>query len=193
MALQHTGIRQTPIACSNLPPQPDRNMQPQKNSLPLLEQVITPDPNDVLAKAELKREADRQTRFQNVANEMLGSPHGYLKVEVLIIRWHESIDEFDGHTQEVHRRDEISDPLTSLLIRFVLQIARLEEILTKGYGYNCKIARLTNHRDPQIGLNMAILKHIEDHDHQNTLLIVYYTGHGAQRVDNTKIRLELSA
>jgi hypothetical protein len=40
---------------------------------------------------------------------------------------------------------------------------------------------------------MAILKHIQDHDHQNTLLIVYYTGHGVQRIENTKPRLELSA
>jgi hypothetical protein len=105
MASQHTGVRQTPITYPNLPPQLDRKMQPQKDSLPLVEEVITPDPDDVLAKAELKREADRQIRFQNVANNMLGSPHGYLEVEILIIRWDESIDEFDGHTQEVYTRD----------------------------------------------------------------------------------------
>jgi hypothetical protein len=73
------------------------------------------------------------------------------------------------------------------------QIERLERIFTKDFGYNCRVARLKNHRDPQVGLNMAILKHIEEHDNENTLLIVYYTGHGAQVVENSDRRLELSA
>jgi hypothetical protein len=55
------------------------------------------------------------------------------------------------------------------------------------------VARLKNNRDPQVRLNLEILQHIDDHDNEDTLLIVYYTGHGAQVVENTSRRLELSA
>jgi hypothetical protein len=51
---------------------------------------------------ELKREATRRTLFQKTSNNVLDIPNGYRKVEVLILRWDESIDEFNkGHNQEV--------------------------------------------------------------------------------------------
>jgi hypothetical protein len=61
--------------------------------------VLRPDDED--AKRELKREAERRTLFQKVSNDILDIPNGYRKVEVLIIRWDESIDEFKDHKQEV--------------------------------------------------------------------------------------------
>src|SRR5690242_10144807 len=48
-----------------------------------------------------QREAVRQAIFQKGSNEALQLPNGYLKVAVLIIRWHEIIDDFKGHTEEV--------------------------------------------------------------------------------------------
>jgi hypothetical protein len=102
MVGHQTGVRLAPVACFNSPPQLDRNMQPQQNSLPLLDGVITSDPDNVI-EAELNREANRQTLFQKVANGILGSPNGYREVEVLIIRWDESLDQFQGHTQEVRK------------------------------------------------------------------------------------------
>lgn len=62
------------------------------------------DPGDEEAKRELNREAERRTLFQNVSNGILQIPNGYRKVEVLIIRWDESVDEFKGHEQEVSLR-----------------------------------------------------------------------------------------
>jgi hypothetical protein len=59
------------------------------------------DPCDEEAKKELNREAERRTLFQNVSNGILEIPNGYRKVEVLIIRWDESVDEFKDHKQEV--------------------------------------------------------------------------------------------
>ncbi|KAI4643555.1 hypothetical protein J4E93_006565 [Alternaria ventricosa] len=58
------------------------------------------DPGNEEAKRELNREAERRTLFQNVSNGVLQIPNGYRKVEVLIIRWDESVDEFKGHEQE---------------------------------------------------------------------------------------------
>lgn len=49
-----------------------------------------------------KREAERQAWFQNKSNNILEIPNGYLKVAVLIIRWHDEIDEFKGHDEEVN-------------------------------------------------------------------------------------------
>jgi hypothetical protein len=49
----------------------------------------------------ISEECDRQAHFQNVSNGILGTPNGYREVEVLIIRWDESIDQFKGHTEEV--------------------------------------------------------------------------------------------
>jgi hypothetical protein len=109
MAAHQWGVREVPAISFNLPPQIDQNKQGQQDSLPLLSEVIMSNSDNVL-EAELKREADRQTLFQKVANGILGSPNGYREVEVLIIRWDESIDQFKGHTQEV--RNEVKLILT---------------------------------------------------------------------------------
>jgi hypothetical protein len=39
--------------------------------------------------------------FQRKVNDVLKLPNGYLNAAVLIIRWDESIDDFEGHTEEV--------------------------------------------------------------------------------------------
>jgi hypothetical protein len=54
---------------------------------------------------ELKRESERQTWFQDESNNILDIPNGYLNVFVLLIRWHEDIDEFKGHGDEVSPTD----------------------------------------------------------------------------------------
>jgi hypothetical protein len=58
-------------------------------------------PEDEKEKAELDRDEERRSMFQKLSNEILHVPSGYRKVEVLIIRWHESIDDFEGHNNEV--------------------------------------------------------------------------------------------
>jgi hypothetical protein len=63
------------------------------------EAVLPVDDREV--KERLKREADQQALFQKVSNDKLGIPNGYRKVEVLLIRWHESIDDFPAHSDEV--------------------------------------------------------------------------------------------
>jgi hypothetical protein len=48
-----------------------------------------------------ERETERQSWFQNSCSNILNVPNCYSHVAVLIIRWHEDIDEFQGHSEEV--------------------------------------------------------------------------------------------
>lgn len=132
-------------------------------------------PCDKLAKEELNREAERQAIFQKVSNEILKIPNGYLKVEVLIIRWNEDLDDFKEHSQEVTTC--LMKPSPAIVDR-ILQIKKLEDILETGFGFHCTTERLDMRRDPQVLLNSAITNHIIRHDGEHNLLIVYYTGHG---------------
>ncbi|KAJ4356503.1 uncharacterized protein N0V89_004537 [Didymosphaeria variabile] len=158
--------------CSSGGGSPVRKGISRQNSATLADSVAILRPDDEAIKEELKREAERQTLFQKVSNFKLDAPNGYRKVEVLIIRWDESIDEFKGHDKEIDR---------------------LQNIFTLGFGFGCRVARIKNDKNPQISLNFEILKHVNEHDGENNLLIVYYTGHGNQVNDGDGQHLELSA
>ncbi|KAH8729022.1 hypothetical protein GQ44DRAFT_571519, partial [Phaeosphaeriaceae sp. PMI808] len=95
-----------------------------------------------------QREPTRQALFQRKANEALSLPNGYLDVAVLIMRWDESIDDFKGHTEEIDR---------------------LQSIFENQYNYKCRIHSIQNTKNPQIDLNLAVLKHIEEYDDPNNL------------------------
>lgn len=73
----------------------DSSAGPISDMLPSEACVIKP--ND----EEKKRESERQAWFQNAVNERLNIPTGYLKVAVLVVRWHDEIDQFrKGHDEE---------------------------------------------------------------------------------------------
>ncbi|CAN9324166.1 unnamed protein product [Alternaria alternata] len=118
---------------------------------------------------ELKREAARRTLFQKISNNQFDIPNGYRKVEVLILRWDESIDDFGkGHNQGDWRA---FSPILAM-------------------GSRSQASKMTIRR---VDFNLKILQHIRQHDGDDNLLIVYYTGHGSQ-VRNGQVRnLELSA
>lgn len=64
---------------------------------------------------EIKKEAERQAWFQNQINEKLNLPTGYLKVAVLVLRWHEDVDDFKaGHEQEVSNVEMLTENRASL-------------------------------------------------------------------------------
>lgn len=132
-------------------------------------------PGDEKAKEELTREAERAAIFQKMSNDTLDIPNGYRKVEVLILRWHESIDEFTGHSKEV-RRLELGR--CWVLTGIQQQIKDLKNIFRNGFGYGCAIQNIENDGPPQLALNIAIASHVQKHHEEDTLLIVYYTGHG---------------
>jgi hypothetical protein len=58
--------------------------------------VTTPDDK------EKRKDSERQACFEAAVKRKLNIPSGYSKVAVLLVRWHESIDEYAaGHTEEV--------------------------------------------------------------------------------------------
>lgn len=62
-----------------------------------------------------------------------------------------------------------------------MQTTELENVFRDRYGYNTKRVVLDcKHKKPQAQLSHATSQFILDHDgaHRNTLLIVYYSGHG---------------
>jgi hypothetical protein len=138
-------------------------------------------------KRVLKREDERQKLFDKVSNTILDIPNGYCKVEVLIIRWDESIDEFKDHDKEVSKWG------TELRFAYLetdpLQIARLHRIFVEKFHYGCHVEKLHNTDDPQLDLDHIIMSHVRAHNGENNLLIVYYTGH-ANQIEG---RLRLSA
>jgi len=67
----------------------------------MVEDVAAVRPDNAAKQRQLTREAERQSHFQRISNSVLEVPNYYRKVEVTIIRWHESIDEFKGHDAEV--------------------------------------------------------------------------------------------
>lgn len=78
------------------------------------------------------------------------------------------------------------------LTDLVVKIRRLQTIFKLGYNYGCTVVSLPQRR-PQVALNFAVLNHIHTHNDDNTLLIVYYTGHGNRLVNEDGSRdLELS-
>ncbi|KAH3915673.1 hypothetical protein HBI56_146780 [Parastagonospora nodorum] len=149
---------------------------PQQGSTP--QAIVSQDmnvlgPADDDTKRVLKREDERQKRFDKMSNTVLDIPNGYRKVEVLIIRWDESIDEFKGHGKEIER---------------------LQTIFEKKFHFGCEVQILRNIDDPQLDLDHYIMSHVRNHNGDNNLLIVYYTGHAAQVADPIKgRRLRLSA
>jgi hypothetical protein len=58
--------------------------------------VTTPDDE------EKRKESERQACFEGAVKKKLNIPSGYSKVAVLLVRWHESVDEYaGGHAEEV--------------------------------------------------------------------------------------------
>lgn len=103
--------------------------------------------------------SERQVNWTNVMAEgRYHSPSVYEKVEVLMLCWEEHSRDFDT-TKEV---------------------TELSAVFEKGFGYHVTIQRLDAKRDTrlQIQVNRIVANFVHDHDGPNTLLIVYYAGHG---------------
>lgn len=100
IASRQSAVRQEHATCVNACQNPTPKSLSRQNSPTVAETGVLLRPGDDAV--ELKREAERRTLFQKTSNNVLDIPNGYRKVEVLILRWDESIDSFkQGHNQEV--------------------------------------------------------------------------------------------
>ena len=82
----------------------------------------------------------------------------YSKVEALFIRWAENSD-------DLATREEVN---------------RLRSVLENQFNYHVQVQLLDNYVDNklQVRVNRIVADFVDEHDGPNTLLIVYYAGHG---------------
>ena len=76
-----------------------------------------------------------------------------------------------------------------------MQIAELKELFECDFGFAFEEVQLRTSiaKKPQHDLNIAIATHIQKYDSPNSLLIIYYTGHGRLCGQGNNKVLELSA
>lgn len=56
-------------------------------------------------------------------------------------------------------------------------IQQLRSMFTNKYGYSCNSTQITDQRNPQTQLNLAILHHVHQYDGPDHMLVVLYIGH----------------
>ena len=83
----------------------------------------------------------------------------YDKVEALLLCWNDECSDLPNTKEEVER---------------------LQSVFERDFQYNTKIEYLDSNvaAKPQVKLNRLVADFVDDHDGPNTLLIVYYGGHG---------------
>ena len=83
---------------------------------------------------------------------------GYNKVQVLLLCW-----------------DQASDDLATQK-----EVEKLKAVFVDRFGYDATIAKLNANarRRLQVQVNAKVANFVDVHDGPNTLLIVYYAGHG---------------
>jgi hypothetical protein len=67
----------------------------------------------------------------------------------------------------------------------VFQVDELVTLFNQHFNYKSKIVELDVQKKAQHQLNNAITSFVLDNDGPNNLLIVYYTGHGTYRKEES--------
>lgn len=128
--------------------------------LPTNPRIELEDPSTVDYETEDEIDASKyQVAWTNVMEEgEYVTPSTYQNVVVLILCWADDCSDFDT-------KDEIS---------------RLKLVFEEGFRYLVTIEYLDAKAEQrlQVQLNGKVARFVEVHDKPNTLLIVYYAGHG---------------
>ena len=97
------------------------------------------------------------------------NPSTYKKAEVLLLCW----------------KKESTDMTTEQ------EVERLQSVFEKRFRYNTHIRYLDNHDEKklQVRLNAKVASFVDEHDGPNTLLIVYYAGHGKRGLFEGQLEL----
>ncbi|KAI8938545.1 hypothetical protein NX059_004431 [Plenodomus lindquistii] len=118
---------------------------------------------------EKREQSIKHAYFENSVKERLNIPTGYVKIAVLVIRWHQDVDQYaKGHTEE---------------------IASLRTLFKDVLRYEYEEKTLGTKRNAQATLNNHISSHINDNSGPHNLLIIVYTGHGRLRGNTNKLQL----
>ena len=111
----------------------------------------------------------------------------YKQVKALVISWDEDSDDLNTK-QEVG----LGFSTTSLVIaEYDLQVADFSTVLEELFHYKVVPALLKHGSEhlPQVQINHYISNFVFEEDGPNTLLIIYYAGHGVPDSDTGKLKL----
>ncbi|KAF2444099.1 hypothetical protein P171DRAFT_361137 [Karstenula rhodostoma CBS 690.94] len=113
---------------------------------------------DVPAGAALESDQRRAAEMQGWWHESIAKnlrPDGYVNVAVLLIRW----------------ADELDDLRTS-------PEAKLESVFRERYNFHTEMVQLNVDTKPQLQMTRHLSTFVEQYDSPDSLLIIYYSGHG---------------
>ena len=96
-------------------------------------------------------------------------PSKYNKVAVLLLCWEQSCN-------DLKTTDEVN---------------ALKSVFEERFRYHTTVEILDNNRTPklQVRLNKKVAAFVDKHDGPNTLLIVYYAGHGKPGKDHGELEI----
>ncbi|KAH0557001.1 hypothetical protein GP486_005211 [Trichoglossum hirsutum] len=111
------------------------------------------------------------SRLQRLWNENMEpaykTPSGYQKTSVILISWDEKLD-------DLKTKDEVN---------------RLEAVFRNIYNYRTTSKLINEDRKAQVQVNKYLSEWVYNEDGENTLLIVYYAGHGVPGQDPGQLKL----
>lgn len=131
--------------------------------------------------------AEMQVWWEESIAKNMGLSDGYQRVAVLLIKWDDGLD-------ELKTRDEVRSWLferSNQPYANPHQTEELRALFANQFHYHCEVVELNVQSKPQHQLDRHISTFVEQHDGQNNLMIVYYTGHGV--FQEHKKYLELTA
>ncbi|KAF2732832.1 hypothetical protein EJ04DRAFT_303169 [Polyplosphaeria fusca] len=114
-----------------------------------------------------ERAAQMQSWWDSEITKAMDLPDGYQHVAVLLIKWTDELDELDT-------REEAEE---------------LEAVFRDQFHYATKIVELNVSSKPQLQLNSFIADFVQKNDGPNTLMIIYYTGHGKWQMNQEYLEL----
>lgn len=124
------------------------------------EQLPTPDGSIIdYERDEQKNDSKLRVLWSKVMDQgPYRNPSTYRKVEALFICWAEN-------SNDLATKEEVN---------------RLKSVLENRFNYHVQVQLLDHHMDNrlQVRINRIVADFVDEHDGPNTLLIVYYAGHG---------------
>ncbi|TGO35313.1 hypothetical protein BHYA_0163g00280 [Botrytis hyacinthi] len=118
------------------------------------------------------KEASNDSKFKAIFDEHMSAKNAsvaYREVHVLLLSW-------DRKDDDLHVEQEVAD---------------LENVFRDIFKYKTtqKILQQNPRKHPQVQINLYLAQFVADHDDPNTLLIVYYAGHGKLSDDGDGLAL----
>ncbi|KAF7885143.1 hypothetical protein EAF00_010961 [Botryotinia globosa] len=118
------------------------------------------------------KEASNDSKYKAIFDEHMSAKNAsvaYREVHVLLLSW-------DRKDDDLHVEQEVAD---------------LENVFRDIFKYKTtqKILQQNPRKHPQVQINLYLAQFVADHDDPNTLLIVYYAGHGKLSDDGDGLAL----